>query len=95
MLKPDLVNLISAGYAAFLQPARTPDSVITPYGDAIVLQRLGLRDKANTVLCVLCNIMNTSELKIMIKVGIVGGTGYTGVELLRLLAVHPGVNLTV
>ncbi|SHH28587.1 N-acetyl-gamma-glutamyl-phosphate reductase [Massilia sp. CF038] len=30
----------------------------------------------------------------MIKVGIVGGTGYTGVELLRLLAVHPGVKLT-
>ncbi len=25
----------------------------------------------------------------MIKVGIVGGTGYTGVELLRLLSVHP------
>lgn len=25
----------------------------------------------------------------MIKVGIVGGTGYTGVELLRILAVHP------
>ncbi|TPW11931.1 MAG: hypothetical protein FD130_1871, partial [Halothiobacillaceae bacterium] len=24
-----------------------------------------------------------------IKVGIVGGTGYTGVELLRLLASHP------
>ncbi|MES2017362.1 MAG: N-acetyl-gamma-glutamyl-phosphate reductase [Pseudomonadota bacterium] len=30
----------------------------------------------------------------MIKVGIVGGTGYTGVELLRLLAVHPDVTLT-
>ena len=30
----------------------------------------------------------------MIKVGIVGGTGYTGVELLRLLARHPGVELT-
>jgi N-acetyl-gamma-glutamyl-phosphate reductase len=30
----------------------------------------------------------------MIKVGIVGGTGYTGVELLRLLAGHPGVELT-
>ncbi len=30
----------------------------------------------------------------MIKVGIVGGTGYTGVELLRLLATHPGVELT-
>lgn len=30
-----------------------------------------------------------------IKVGIVGGTGYTGVELLRLLAVHPQVELTV
>jgi N-acetyl-gamma-glutamyl-phosphate reductase len=29
-----------------------------------------------------------------IKVGIVGGTGYTGVELLRLLAVHPHVELT-
>src|SRR4029450_9821104 len=25
----------------------------------------------------------------MIKIGIVGGTGYTGVELLRLLASHP------
>jgi len=32
--------------------------------------------------------------KNMIKVGIVGGTGYTGVELLRLLAVHPQVQLT-
>ena len=31
----------------------------------------------------------------MIKVGIVGGTGYTGVELLRLLARHPDVDLTV
>jgi N-acetyl-gamma-glutamyl-phosphate reductase len=29
----------------------------------------------------------------MIKVGIVGGTGYTGVELLRLLAQHPQVAL--
>jgi N-acetyl-gamma-glutamyl-phosphate reductase len=28
-----------------------------------------------------------------IKAGIVGGTGYTGVELLRLLAQHPGVEL--
>lgn len=31
----------------------------------------------------------------MIKVGIVGGTGYTGVELLRLLALHPQVELRV
>lgn len=31
----------------------------------------------------------------MIKVGIVGGTGYTGVELLRLLACHPEVSLQV
>ena len=30
-----------------------------------------------------------------IKVGIVGGTGYTGVELLRLLAIHPNAELTV
>ena len=29
----------------------------------------------------------------MIRVGIVGGTGYTGVELLRLLALHPEVEL--
>ena len=29
----------------------------------------------------------------MIKAGIVGGTGYTGVELLRLLAKHPDVQL--
>ncbi len=31
----------------------------------------------------------------MIKVGIIGGTGYTGVELLRLLAMHPDVELRV
>ncbi len=31
----------------------------------------------------------------MIKVGVVGGTGYTGVELLRLLAGHPESELLV
>ena len=31
----------------------------------------------------------------MIKVGVVGGTGYTGVELLRLLAGHPEADLVV
>jgi len=31
----------------------------------------------------------------MIKIGIIGGTGYTGVELLRLLAQHPDVELKV
>jgi len=30
-----------------------------------------------------------------IKVGLVGGTGYTGIELLRLLVAHPRVELTV
>ncbi|HSH73486.1 MAG TPA: N-acetyl-gamma-glutamyl-phosphate reductase [Methylophilaceae bacterium] len=30
-----------------------------------------------------------------LKIGIVGGTGYTGVELLRLLAIHPNAELTV
>jgi N-acetyl-gamma-glutamyl-phosphate reductase len=30
----------------------------------------------------------------MIKVGVVGGTGYTGVELLRLLCAHPQVEMT-
>jgi len=27
------------------------------------------------------------------RIGLVGGTGYTGVELLRLLATHPEVEL--
>ncbi|MFT7388228.1 MAG: N-acetyl-gamma-glutamyl-phosphate reductase [Candidatus Endobugula sp.] len=31
----------------------------------------------------------------MVKVGVVGGTGYTGVELLRLLVGHPHVEVTV
>ena len=31
----------------------------------------------------------------MIDIGIVGGTGYTGVELLRILAMHPAANLRV
>jgi len=31
----------------------------------------------------------------IIKVGVVGATGYTGVELLRLLSSHPGVEITV
>ena len=31
----------------------------------------------------------------MIKVGIVGGTGYTGVELMRLLALHPQAKVEV
>ncbi len=31
----------------------------------------------------------------MVKIGIVGGTGYTGVELLRLLADHPGAAVEV
>ncbi|MGH8497398.1 MAG: N-acetyl-gamma-glutamyl-phosphate reductase [Methylococcales bacterium] len=31
----------------------------------------------------------------MIKAGIVGGTGYTGVELLRILSGHPGVEIRV
>lgn len=35
--------------------------------------------------------MSSAETRI--KVGIVGGTGYTGVELLRLLSQHPNVDL--
>ena len=31
----------------------------------------------------------------MVNVGIVGGTGYSGVELIRLLASHPQVNIEV
>lgn len=36
----------------------------------------------------------TTAASSRIKVGIVGGTGYTGVELLRLLSQHPQVQLT-
>ena len=31
----------------------------------------------------------------MIRAGIVGGTGYTGVELLRILALHPKADVCV
>jgi N-acetyl-gamma-glutamyl-phosphate reductase len=31
----------------------------------------------------------------MIRVGIVGGTGYTGVELLRILVLHPDVDVHI
>ena len=31
----------------------------------------------------------------MVKIGIVGGTGYTGVELLRLLALHDEVEVAL
>ncbi|MDP2061414.1 MAG: N-acetyl-gamma-glutamyl-phosphate reductase, partial [Flavobacteriaceae bacterium] len=31
----------------------------------------------------------------MIRVGIIGASGYTGIELSRLLCRHPGVTLTV
>jgi N-acetyl-gamma-glutamyl-phosphate reductase len=34
-------------------------------------------------------------MRMKIKVGVVGGTGYTGVELLRLLAAHPDAELVV
>lgn len=40
------------------------------------------------------NSDTTSLEKMVIKVGIVGGTGYTGVELLRILAVHPEVSVS-
>ncbi|HPQ60452.1 MAG TPA: hypothetical protein PLR43_02910, partial [Syntrophales bacterium] len=30
----------------------------------------------------------------MVRVGIYGGSGYTGQELLRLLSRHPGVEVT-
>lgn len=38
-----------------------------------------------------------SDIKVnnkKLKIGIVGGTGYTGVELLRLLSLHPNASLT-
>jgi N-acetyl-gamma-glutamyl-phosphate reductase len=40
-------------------------------------------------------IRGTRETDMSIRAGVVGGTGYTGVELLRLLAVHPNVELQV
>jgi N-acetyl-gamma-glutamyl-phosphate reductase len=39
--------------------------------------------------------MNKScEREFMVKAGIVGGTGYTGVGLIRILAQHPNVEIT-
>ena len=29
----------------------------------------------------------------MVRVGVMGATGYTGLELLRILAYHPGVEV--
>ncbi|MGH8550547.1 MAG: hypothetical protein ACRERU_18480, partial [Methylococcales bacterium] len=37
------------------------------------------------------NIISTISVLVMIKAGIIGGTGYTGVELLRILSGHPNV----
>lgn len=48
-------------------------------------------------LCCVCYDDAMSDKKLTnkkLKVGIVGGTGYTGVELLRLLSIHPNVTLT-
>ncbi len=39
--------------------------------------------------------MTRTDIAPLIKVGIIGGTGYTGVELLRLLAAHPNVVVNV
>ena len=38
-------------------------------------------------------LKSLGEDEAMIEIGIVGGTGYTGVELLRLLAQHPEANV--
>lgn len=40
-------------------------------------------------------VINKMMIDRKLKVGIVGGTGYTGVELLRLLAVHPNVEIAL
>ena len=40
-------------------------------------------------------ILDFVEVASVISVGIVGGTGYTGVELLRLLLRHSSVKVTV
>jgi N-acetyl-gamma-glutamyl-phosphate reductase len=39
--------------------------------------------------------MTKKTNKAVINVGVVGGTGYTGVELLRLLVTHPAVHLSM
>ncbi len=36
-----------------------------------------------------------TEIKTKIKIGIIGGTGYTGVELLRLLVTHPNADVVL
>src|SRR5438270_412992 len=39
-------------------------------------------------------VNHDATFDIMVKIGIVGGTGYTGVELLRILAQHPEAQIT-
>lgn len=41
------------------------------------------------------HFLNDLYVVMKLKIGIVGGTGYTGVELLRLLVTHPEVELSV
>jgi N-acetyl-gamma-glutamyl-phosphate reductase len=41
------------------------------------------------------SLIESRQRNIMLKVGVIGGTGYTGVELLRLLAQHPKASLNV
>jgi N-acetyl-gamma-glutamyl-phosphate reductase len=45
-------------------------------------------------LSVISHVQTIQEVK-MINIGLVGGTGYTGVELLRLLAQHPQAHVEV
>ena len=39
--------------------------------------------------------MNDMNYNKVIKIGVVGATGYTGIELLRLLAIHPNAQVIV
>lgn len=40
-------------------------------------------------------LVKNPEGRNLVKIGVVGGTGYTGVELIRLLALHPKVELSL
>jgi len=53
------------------------------------------KDYPFVVIALIIRGSNDYGVEVMVKVGIVGGTGYTGVELLRLLAAHPDVDLAL
>src|SRR5262245_16113130 len=70
-------------------------SACTRRGGASSTPSVNIRESPRTPKSRLRAAFSFQEQSQMIKAGIVGGTGYSGVELLRLLAQHPQVEIAV